>query len=453
MQYVNDDMDEIFRRAAENYPLDTSGSDWNKVMAAMQANEGTKEPERKKRRFLWLFLLVPAALIGSYFIQRNYNPSDPVKSESTSVPSSDKKAAEIPASPTQNINGDQPRNNIDAGSAAAIPPAAPAASTGDGRPTRSGPPAGVMPGIEPGTLNAPSKLADKPRRTKVSKAGPIDRYASGLKSIKGKFHRSANDGPAKNLTAGTSGAFVTEGQTRNFFLSHLPIDPFGRMAQPGLANAFEKSLVSGPPAKNSVPQKSKRFYAGVVAGLDATTIKLQEIKNAGNDFGMLAGYEINRKWSVELSVLLDKKFYYTDGKYFDASKVYMPPNSRITKLTGNCRMIEIPIAAKYNFSTSQKSTAFIAAGLSSYIMKKENYSYVYYYSAVNASATHKKSYSNSSKNLFSVVHLSGGYSHKIGREGNFRIEPYLKIPVTGVGFGSLPLLSTGLHIVYTRRLF
>jgi hypothetical protein len=36
MQYVNDDMDELFKRAAENYPLDTNSANWNKVLAALK---------------------------------------------------------------------------------------------------------------------------------------------------------------------------------------------------------------------------------------------------------------------------------------------------------------------------------------------------------------------------------------------------------------------------------
>ena len=31
MQYVNDDMDELFRRAAKDYPLNTNSADWEKV--------------------------------------------------------------------------------------------------------------------------------------------------------------------------------------------------------------------------------------------------------------------------------------------------------------------------------------------------------------------------------------------------------------------------------------
>ena len=32
MQFVNDDMDDLYRRAAEEYPLKTDSGDWNKVL-------------------------------------------------------------------------------------------------------------------------------------------------------------------------------------------------------------------------------------------------------------------------------------------------------------------------------------------------------------------------------------------------------------------------------------
>jgi len=67
MQYVNDDMDEVFRRAAENYPLDTNSANWNKVLSALQGMETPNPiPEKKgnkNRRFLWLLLLLPLGLI------------------------------------------------------------------------------------------------------------------------------------------------------------------------------------------------------------------------------------------------------------------------------------------------------------------------------------------------------------------------------------------------------
>jgi len=427
MQYVNDDMDEMFRRAAENYPLDTSGADWSKVMAAMQTNEEKKDLRNKKRRFLWLFMLVPAALFSTWFIVQHPDSKQKTPSESASDPSTNKNATETPVKSTTTTNGDLPSST---------------ASTVQHEKTTSA----IVGESSLHQTNTVQKNETSKNEVR-EKSNPPAAISKSRSSVRKEKNALASSG------AGITAAGETGTETRNFFLPNLPHLPFGRVASPNHVAASEKYIVKDAPVKSDLSQKPKRFYMGALVGIDATTIKMQQIKNAGNDFGLLAGYEINRKWSLELGVLLDKKFYFTDGKYFDDSKLYMPPNSWITEVTGNCRMIEVPLVAKYNFSPSPRSTAFFTAGLSSYIMKKENYSYLYYYSAINSSMTHEKSYTNSSKNLFSVVQLSGGYSHRVGKEGNFRIEPYLKMPLTGVGFGSLPLMSTGLHALYTRRLF
>src|SRR5438270_6835662 len=70
MQYVNDDMDELFRRAAENYPLDTNNANWNKVWNALQdPEENPNENSNRKRRFFWLFALLPLSLIGYIYLK------------------------------------------------------------------------------------------------------------------------------------------------------------------------------------------------------------------------------------------------------------------------------------------------------------------------------------------------------------------------------------------------
>ena len=67
MQHVKDDMDDVFRKAAENYPLDTKSADWSKVLAALQGEvPAAIIPEKKtdkKGRLLWLLLLLPSGLI------------------------------------------------------------------------------------------------------------------------------------------------------------------------------------------------------------------------------------------------------------------------------------------------------------------------------------------------------------------------------------------------------
>src|SRR5215207_217881 len=73
MQYVNDDMDELFRKAGEGYPLDTSGADWEKI--AKELNGPRQNPVASKRnhkKLLWLLVLIPFSFIcNQYFAGTN----------------------------------------------------------------------------------------------------------------------------------------------------------------------------------------------------------------------------------------------------------------------------------------------------------------------------------------------------------------------------------------------
>ena len=66
MQFVNDDMDDLFRRAAEEYPLKTDSADWDKLASKMQAEDEHKNASGKKRnkaKYLLLLALIPLFLI------------------------------------------------------------------------------------------------------------------------------------------------------------------------------------------------------------------------------------------------------------------------------------------------------------------------------------------------------------------------------------------------------
>src|SRR5689334_954316 len=92
MQYVNDDMDEVFRRAAENYPLDTGNANWNKVWAALQhPEEQPAEKSDRKRRFFWLFALLPLTLVGYYFMQHSPATKKETAAHQTALPSANGK--------------------------------------------------------------------------------------------------------------------------------------------------------------------------------------------------------------------------------------------------------------------------------------------------------------------------------------------------------------------------
>ena len=110
-------------------------------------------------------------------------------------------------------------------------------------------------------------------------------------------------------------------------------------------------------------------------------------------------------------------------------------------------MFEIPVNLRFNFLRGEKSNWYALSGVSSYLMQKEEYDYEY--ERYNVRYKSKKYYKNASKDWLSVMNISIGYEHALGRLGRLRLEPYLKLPLQGVGIGSLPLSSTGIYVGIT----
>jgi hypothetical protein len=115
-------------------------------------------------------------------------------------------------------------------------------------------------------------------------------------------------------------------------------------------------------------------------------------------------------------------------------------------------MFEIPVSLKYDITNTHKSNFFVTGGLSSYIMKQEDYKLVYGYTS-GSTSTHYYPYKNSSKNFFAEIRLTGGYAVKLPKQFSIRFEPYLNIPISGVGYGKLNLMSAGVNAGIFRRIF
>jgi hypothetical protein len=204
------------------------------------------------------------------------------------------------------------------------------------------------------------------------------------------------------------------------------------------------------PVKKARKQSEHGLYVGLIVSPDISTIKFQSIKNIGVSAGVLVGYQINKTISIESGVLWSIKNYYSEGKYFSVKNIYLPAGASIKKVSGECNMIEVPLVAKYNFRSSGKSNFSASAGISSYFMKKEDYNYQVDRNGLQY--PYSTSYKNTSTDVFAVANFAAGYNRQVKKNIKLRIEPYVKIPLQGVGIGSLPIMSTGLNIGVTKKI-
>ena len=62
MLNLNNDMDDLIRQAADEYPLKTNGSDWDKVFSGMQS--AAQVPPANNKKYWWLLLLLLPLVIA-----------------------------------------------------------------------------------------------------------------------------------------------------------------------------------------------------------------------------------------------------------------------------------------------------------------------------------------------------------------------------------------------------
>lgn len=188
-------------------------------------------------------------------------------------------------------------------------------------------------------------------------------------------------------------------------------------------------------------KKGNSFFFTLSAGPDISSVGLENPGKVKLSAGAGFGYTFNNRWTIRSGFYTGRKIY--SANKYDYKPAVQPPNyNYLDNISANCKVYEIPLSLAYNFSRSAKHSLFASAGLSSYIMKKETYDYLYKYSGTSYNYT--KTINDENKHYFSVLTLSAGYQRKISRTFSIGAEPYFKLPLSGIGFGKVKLNSAGI---------
>jgi hypothetical protein len=212
-------------------------------------------------------------------------------------------------------------------------------------------------------------------------------------------------------------------------------------ANPTVSNKSEVTL--NKPDKKEKTRKKNEFFFTLSTGPDITAVESGKTGDVKMLVGAGVGYSFLDRFSVRTG-------FYSARKVYSASPddYYPPPGFWTTypymeKIDADCRVYEIPLSLSYNFGKGKKQTWFASAGVSSYIMKQEDYDYYYKYVAGGATYKHSYSIKNENKHFLSTLTFSGGYQRNFGKIFSVSAEPYVKLPIAGVGFGKVKLNSAG----------
>lgn len=207
-----------------------------------------------------------------------------------------------------------------------------------------------------------------------------------------------------------------------------------------------KTLASKPKAE---PAPFRRWGLALSFAPDVSLTNTQNLSSPGTKFGILGEYFITRRLSVNTGLVYARVNYQVRGNEYD------PPMGFWGKQTqGNipeeiqavCEVIDIPINLRYYFVNHGRHRLFASAGVSTYFMLTEDYDYEFMYNNNDPDVANGWSVRNENKHYFGIANLSLGYEIALNKQWGLQIEPFIKSPLTGIGFGNVNLFSAGTFV-------
>lgn len=414
-----DYIEDHIRQAAENSEPAFDEYAWTKMEARLN-----KEDNRRRRYLLWWFLL-PLVLITAgtgYFFLKNTS-AETKNVQHTSINSSKDKSVKqknVPVDKIPAINEDNSNNKIN--------------------------------------VNI-KKSTDSTQSTKQLPVSNNDIATWDITNNSNRYHGFKKGKLSSKINPGEIGntnAHSSEVDSSNFILDKTPVD---KLTADSSVVIVSDSVIQKDSLKNTVtinlPDSSKkdtikkstpsRFYFLASVAADIGSVKFLSFQNSQltPKIGIGIGYQLSKKLSVQTG------FYAGRKKYIAGPEDYNPKSGsywdmvQIVKVNASCLVYDIPLTVRYNIIQKPTIDYFATAGFSSYIMKKEDYVYDYTYNYMphNSSWTY-----TGNKHFFSVFNISVGIEKKLAPYFSLLAEPYVGIPLSGVGDGSVKLYSAGLQV-------
>jgi hypothetical protein len=429
----NDDIERLGKQAAEHYHPDADAPDWQLIEQKLDLLMPVEKKKRRRAIFFWL--LAGIGLFIAYGVYEMNQPEALPITKPSSIKALDEQVTKIAESDNhRNTMSTKAQNN----SAPFFAPALPSAlqdkkETTDKKVLSVNTQINTPPVVQATTVFTGNTSINTDTSSTTS---AINASALTDDTI---LTAQSNRTEQKQLIAEQH----TDSSSAHNSLKNKNIDTLIHLTDSSTASAKQEE----PKTTRKNPSK---WEIGLVYGMDASTVKFKYWDQPGTNVGLFIGIPLSSKWSLRTGAIFTRKQYKVAGEDYTL-KTYWP-NAKLYWVNGYCDMWEIPVQVKYTAKPEKQWTWFASAGLSSYLMKKENYNY---YVSINNGQPYIRhaAYDSSSNYLLGIAGFSAGVRARIHERLFVEIEPFARIPLRGVGAGNIKLLSAGVYTSLVIRPF
>lgn len=470
-QQYDDPLEQFFRKKAGEYNVSYREEDWNKLEKELDLRD-LKSAYRTKVRLLAAAALLIISLLG-YFTLENHlalneirqqiseeiNPDAGPGSHQTDEPApfdeSSRVADESDAARERNLSENQHPDENDPGST-------PGERFDEQRPVAVD--AGSMENEEynsTGQIASGTDIKDhQPDGAILSDHQPDDMLPHGIARIGSESSLYVTAVPQVNLYDHAEFR-ILETAILTMHPSGLPTDQSAAFVssvekdatheETGTSGIEMRPLsASGTTSGTSAWNSLSRFSAGLVYSPDLSSAgSFGNFGKPGHKIGFTIDYQLSRNLYVSSGIIHSLVKYDAPGGAYNLPSYYNG-GSQPNDIAGECSLLDIPVALRYHFLNFSRSGFYVSTGLSSYIMLKEEYAFSTYQNGYRQDQIFSER--TGTRHWLSNASFSFGYEMELTGNISLRAEPFVRIPVSRVGWADVSLYSVGSFISVSYQL-
>lgn len=197
-------------------------------------------------------------------------------------------------------------------------------------------------------------------------------------------------------------------------------------------------------------EQNSGLILSLMAAPDISTAKQNTSSKLSSNVGLLATYNLTKKISISSGAIYSRKLY-NSGGVAPSGNGYTTPGTA-WQVDADCNVLDIPINANYKVYNKKKLSVSLNAGLSSYFMLKEKYQFITGDAGPNQKISNLE-INNQNQHLFGIANVSVSFDRQITRGFSIGVAPFMKLPLTGIGYGDASLKSMGVSFSLNIGLF
>ena len=204
-------------------------------------------------------------------------------------------------------------------------------------------------------------------------------------------------------------------------------------------------MAVAPTAALPSPLRQPRLYVGLVAAPDVSTVRFADVEAPALNFGLTLDYRLGNRLRLSTGLLRSNKKYVARREDYDwgayGARVY---SRNFSDVEGTCTVLDVPLNLRYDLLVQPGYRLVSTVGLSSFFMQHEKYEYGW----TDATGAHTWTTTavNENQHFLSILNLALGAEYGLGTRWSLLAEPYVKLPLAGVGLGKVKLLSAGVYV-------